>query len=126
MHKRGHHSFQAKIFVSQCQNFSWASLQGFRKVGVSKNVMHKRGITIFRRKFLRSHSAEKIREQPFNVSKNLGYRKIVLNPLPGVDSCFTLLKTAVFWRSDKKLRCMDHNLFGLVERIFSIFQLLLF
>ena len=50
----------------------------------------------------------------------------VFNPSSGVALCFGLLETAVYWRADKNLGCMDHNPFGLVERTFSIFQLLLF
>ena len=40
--------------------------------------------------------------------------------------CFKILETAVDWRVDKNLGCMDHNPLLLVERSFSIFQLLLF
>ena len=35
--------FRRKFFVSQCRKISWASLQCFRKFGVSKNFMHNRG-----------------------------------------------------------------------------------
>ena len=35
--------FRRKFFVSQCRKISWASLQCFRKLGVSKNFMHNRG-----------------------------------------------------------------------------------
>ena len=43
--------FRQKFLVSQCRKIYWASLQCFRKFGVSKNSMHNRGITFFRRKF---------------------------------------------------------------------------
>ena len=43
--------FRRKFLVSHCRKTSWASLQCFRKFGVSKNFMHNRGITFFRRKF---------------------------------------------------------------------------
>ena len=43
--------FSRNFHVSLCRKFSWASLQCFRKIVVSKNFMHNRGITIFRRKF---------------------------------------------------------------------------
>ena len=42
--------FGRKILVSQWQNISWASLQCFRKFGVSKKFMHN-SITIFRWKY---------------------------------------------------------------------------
>ena len=35
--------FRRKFLVSQCRKNSWASLQCFRKFGVSKNFMHNRG-----------------------------------------------------------------------------------
>ena len=35
--------FRRKFFVSQCRKISWASLQCFRKFGVSKKIMHNRG-----------------------------------------------------------------------------------
>ena len=52
MDKRGHITiFSRTFYVSQCRKTSWACLQCFRKIGVSKNFMHNRGITSFRRKF---------------------------------------------------------------------------
>ena len=39
--------FRRKFFVSQCRKISWASLQCFRKFGVSKNFMHTRGYHVF-------------------------------------------------------------------------------
>ena len=39
--------FRRKFLVSQCRKFSWASLQCFRKFGVSKNFMHNRGYHVF-------------------------------------------------------------------------------
>ena len=35
--------FRRKFLVSQCRKYLWASLQGFRKIGVSKEFMHNRG-----------------------------------------------------------------------------------
>ena len=35
--------FRRKLFVSQCRKTSWASLQCFRKFGVSEKFMHNRG-----------------------------------------------------------------------------------
>ena len=40
-------SFRRNFFVSQCRKTSWASLQCFRKVGVSRNFMHTRGYHVF-------------------------------------------------------------------------------
>ena len=54
------------------------------------------------------------------------FRKLNFKPLSGISLCFTLLETAVYWRADKILGFMDHNPFWVVERTFSIFQLLLF
>ena len=46
--------FRRKFFVSQCRKTSWASLQCFRKFGVSKNYMHNRGDDVFRAKIFLS------------------------------------------------------------------------
>ena len=46
-------SFRRKFFVSQCRKMSWASLQCFRKFGVSKNFMHNRGYHKFPSKIFR-------------------------------------------------------------------------
>ena len=39
--------FSRNFHVSQCQKISWASLQCFRKFGVSKKLMHNRGFHNF-------------------------------------------------------------------------------
>ena len=39
--------FRRKVSVSQFRKISWASLQYFRKFGVSKNFMHTRGYHVF-------------------------------------------------------------------------------
>ena len=39
--------FRQKKLVSQCQNFSWASLQCIGKIGVSKSFVHIRGYDVF-------------------------------------------------------------------------------
>ena len=69
--------FRRNFLVSQCQKISWASPKCFRKFRVSKNFMHTRGYHVFPSKFFLSHSAENIRGHPFDVSENLGYRKIL-------------------------------------------------
>ena len=53
MDKRGYITiFSPNFYVSQCRKNSSASLQCFRKFGVSKNFMLNRGITFFRQNFL--------------------------------------------------------------------------
>ena len=69
--------FRRKFLVSQCREISWASLQCFRKFGVSKNFMHNREYHVFSVENFWSHSAENFCGHPFNVSENLGYRKIL-------------------------------------------------
>ena len=71
--------FRRKFLVSQCRKISWASLQCFRNFGVSNDFMHTRGyhvgVSRYSVKKFWSHSAEKFRGHPINVSENLGYRK---------------------------------------------------
>ena len=46
--KRGHITiFSRNFYVSQCRKISWASLQCFKKFGVSKKFMHNRGYRVF-------------------------------------------------------------------------------
>ena len=56
--KEGITFFHRKFLVSQCRKISWASLQCFRKYGVSKNFMSKSWILRFS---MLSHSTEKRR-----------------------------------------------------------------
>ena len=76
--RRGISQFSAEIFMSHsAENFREGILLFLRKFLVSQSFMDERGcITFFRQKFL-SHSAEKFHGHPFNVSENLGYRKIL-------------------------------------------------
>ena len=67
-----------KFFVSQCRKNSWASLQCFRKVGVSKICMHNRGIPIFRRNFFVSVPKNFLGEPYCAVSENFRSRKSLL------------------------------------------------
>ena len=67
--------FRRNILVSQCRKNSWASLQCFRKFGVSKNFMHTGRYHFFRRKFLvsqcRKNSWASLQcFRKFGVSKN--------------------------------------------------------
>ena len=63
------------ILVSQCRKNSWASLQCFRKFGVSKNFMHNRDITFFRRIFFVSQSRNLSLENPSVSEKIFGFKK---------------------------------------------------
>ena len=50
----------------------------FRKFsGIEKNLWIRGGLSRFSVENFMSHSAEKFRGHPFNVSENLGYRKIL-------------------------------------------------
>ena len=63
MDKRGYITiFSQNFYVSQCWKISWASLQCFKKFGVSKNFMHNREHHVFPSKFFLSHNAEKHHE----------------------------------------------------------------
>ena len=66
--------FRRKFLVSQCRKILWASLQCFRKLGVSKNFMHNRGITVFLRNFFVSVPKNFVKE-PFSVSLISGIKK---------------------------------------------------
>ena len=60
-------------YVSQCQEISWASLQCFRKFGVSKNFMHQRGgVPRFSVENFLSHSADKIRRRKHRKNSGIG------------------------------------------------------
>ena len=52
--------FHQKFSISQCGNTSWASLQCFRKFGISKKFIHNRGYQVFLSKNFLSHLPEKI------------------------------------------------------------------
>ena len=58
------HVLPSKFFVSQYAKNSWERLLRFKMVGISETFLH---ITVFLRFFL-SHSNEKLREEPSNVS----------------------------------------------------------
>ena len=51
----------------------------FRKFLVWKKVWIREGISRFSVEIFWSHSSEKFRGRPFNVSENLGYRKIFMH-----------------------------------------------
>ena len=60
------HVLQSKILVSEFAKNSWEPLLSFRILGISETFMR---ITVLLRFFL-SHSTEKLREEPSNVSKS--------------------------------------------------------
>ena len=67
--------FRQKFSVSQCWNFSWASLQCFKNFRVSKNFMYNTGITTFCRKNIVSQYRKISRAslqgfRKFGISKN--------------------------------------------------------
>ena len=53
------------------------TLRCIRKLRVSQSFMHKKRISLNSVENFLSHSAEKFRGHPFNVSENLGYRKVL-------------------------------------------------
>ena len=66
--------FRRNFFVSQCRKISWASLQCFRKFGVSKNFMHTRGYHNFPSKIF-CLSAKNFVKEPFSVPLISGIEK---------------------------------------------------
>ena len=77
--KRGHITiFSRNFYVSQCRKISWVNPTVFQKIsGFEKFYGWKSGVSRFSVEKFWSQSAEKFRGQPFNVSENLGYRKIL-------------------------------------------------
>ena len=53
--------FRRKFFVSQGKKNSWGNASMFQNIRVSKNFMHKKGISLFSVENIMSHSTEKIR-----------------------------------------------------------------
>ena len=78
------HNFVEIFFVSVLKNFVgeplWSVYQ--KKSGIEKKIMDKKGgreegVSRFSVEKFWSHSAKTFRGHPFNVSENLGYRKIL-------------------------------------------------
>ena len=61
--------------VSQCRKILWASLQCFRKFGVSKHFMHNRGYHVFSAKIFCLTVPKNFVKEPFSVSLNSGIKK---------------------------------------------------
>ena len=69
--------FRRIFFVSQCRKILWATLQCFRKFGVSKIFMHKKGISLFSVDFFCFTVPIKFVGEPLRVSKKFWYRKFL-------------------------------------------------
>ena len=69
--------FRRKFLVSQCRKISWASLQCFRKFGVSKNFRHNRGYHNFPSKIFCLTVPKNIVKEPFSVSLISGIKKML-------------------------------------------------
>ena len=67
-------TFFRRKSLSQCRKISWETLQCFKKFRVSKNFMHKKGISPFSAKQF-VLEPKKIDGGPFCVSKKFWYRK---------------------------------------------------
>ena len=65
-----------KFLVSQCRKISWASLQCFRKFGVSKNFMHNRGYHKFPSKIF-CLTVPKNRKGNLYCLTNFGHQKML-------------------------------------------------
>ena len=82
MDKRGGGSikiFRREFFVSQCQKTSWGNPSVFQKIsGMEKNMDKKRGVyDDFPSKIFSLTVPKNFVGEPFGVSENLGYRKIL-------------------------------------------------
>ena len=70
--------FSVEVLMSHsAENFRKGILLFLRKFLVSKSFMDEKGVSRFSVENFWSHSAEKFRGHSFNVSENLGYRKIL-------------------------------------------------
>ena len=75
MHNSGITFFRRKLLVSQCPNISWASLQCFRKLGVSKNFMQNREYHNFPSKNVCFIEPKNFVKEPITVSLVSGIKK---------------------------------------------------
>ena len=69
--------FRRKYFISQYWNVSWRTLLCFSKLFVSKNVRDMRGYHDFLSKLFCLKAPKQFVEEPFCVSENLCYRKML-------------------------------------------------
>ena len=75
MHNSGITFLRQNLLVSQCPKFSWASLQCFRKIGVSKNFMHNREYQNFPSKNDCFTVPKNFVKEPNSVSLFSGFKK---------------------------------------------------
>ena len=75
MKRGGIKFFRLNFLVSQCRKISWASLQCFRKLGVSKKFLHDRGYHIFPSKIFGLTEPNFFIGEHCAVSEKLCYRK---------------------------------------------------
>ena len=68
--------FGLKFLVSQCRKISWASLQCFKKFGVSKNSLHDRGYHNFPSKIFGLTEPNYFIGEHCGVSEKLFYQKL--------------------------------------------------
>ena len=67
--------FHRKVLVSQCRKISSASVQCFRKFGISKNFMHNRGYDKFPWKLFCLTVPKNFVNEPFSVPLLSGIKK---------------------------------------------------
>ena len=97
---RGYYDFQSKILSRGAEKSCMGFLLLLRNFLLSKSSMDEKGvITFFRRKLLVSQG-RKFRGHPFNVSENLGDRKIFLHNrgypvFPAKNFCLTVPKNFI-------------------------------
>ena len=68
--------FNRSFHVSQYRKNSWASLQGFRKLGVSKKFIHNRGYHVLPSKFFGLTVPKYFIGEHFRVSEKIFYQKL--------------------------------------------------
>ena len=76
MHDRGVTKFRRNFFVSQCRNNLWASLQCFRKFGISKKFIHSRGYHVFLSKIFCLTFPKKFVNESYCFWENFLFRKV--------------------------------------------------
>ena len=90
--------FRRKFLVSQCRKISRASLQCFRKFGVSKNFMHNRGYHNFPSKIFCLTVPKNFVGEPFSVSLISGIERFYAS-----DSYVTILCRNFFVSQSRKI-----------------------
>ena len=107
--RRGFHCFLfffSDFFVSQCRKILWRTIQCFRKLRLSKNFMHKKGISLFSVENFLSHSAEKIRKGTLLCFKKILVSKIFMHRRGGIT---VLSKKVLSHRTETKNRMKNDS-----------------